>query len=130
MRRGPFWSRTAVWMQRRDINLERPPATSSLQADCSMSASAAGSSCRGSPPAGRAAGQGHIALPAGVDVRLPFFFGLRRKLQHDRALAFEKMPEQHELSVGKFQRIMVRARLVHVHLPEFGRPGEAAAWSS
>ena len=58
------------------------------------------------------------------------FFGLRRKLQHDRALAFAKMREQHDLSVGKFQRIMVRARLVHVHLPEFGRPGEAAAWSS
>ena len=56
------------------------------------------------------------------------FFGLRRKLQHDRALAFAKMREQHDLSVGKFQRIMVRARLVHVHLPESGdrvrqRPG-------
>jgi hypothetical protein len=48
------------------------------------------------------------------------FFGLRRKLQHDRALAFAKMREQHDLSVGKFQRIMVRARLVHVHLPESG----------
>ena len=57
-----------------------------------------------------------------MDVRLPFFFGLRRKLQHDRALAFAKMREQHDLSVGKFQRIMVRARLVHVHLPESGDP--------
>jgi hypothetical protein len=74
-----------------------------------------------SPPAGRAAGQGHIALPAGVDVRLPFF-GLRRKLQHDPGLAFAKMREQHDLSVGKFQRIMVRARLVHVHLPESSEP--------
>jgi hypothetical protein len=53
-----------------------------------------------------------------VDVRLPFF-GLRRKLQHDRALASR---EQHDLAVGKFQRIMVRARLVHVHLPESGDP--------
>jgi hypothetical protein len=50
------------------------------------------------------------------------FFGLRRKLQHDRALAFAKMREQHDLSVGKFQRIMVRARLVDVHLPESGDP--------
>ena len=47
---------------------------------------------------------------------------VRRKLQHDRALAFAKMREQHDLSVGKFQRIMVRARLVHVHLPELGDP--------
>jgi hypothetical protein len=32
------------------------------------------------------------------------------------------MREQHDLAVGKFQRIMVRARLVHVHLPESGDP--------
>ena len=46
------------------------------------------------------------------------FFGLRRKLQHDRALAFAKMREQHDLAVGKFERIMVRAGLVHVDLLE------------
>jgi hypothetical protein len=33
------------------------------------------------------------------------FFGLRRKLQHDRALAFAKMREHHDLAVRKFQRI-------------------------
>jgi len=43
---------------------------------------------------------------------------VRRKLQHDRALAFAKMREQHDLAVGKFQRIMVGAGVVHVHLPE------------
>jgi hypothetical protein len=46
------------------------------------------------------------------------FLGLRRKLQHGRALAFAKMREQHDLSIGKFQRIMVRAGVVHVHLPK------------
>ena len=97
-----------------------------------MSAPAAGSSCRGK-------GSARLRVVQPVKGTSRFrqewifgfrFFGLRRKLQHDRALAFAKMREQHDLSVGKFQRIMVRARLVHVHLPEFGRPGEAAAWSS
>ena len=46
------------------------------------------------------------------------FLRLCRKLQHGRALAFAKMRQQHDLAVGKLQRIMVRAGVVHVHLPE------------
>ena len=46
------------------------------------------------------------------------FLGLRRELQYGRALAFAKMREQHDLAVGKLQRIMVGAEVVHVHLPE------------
>ena len=46
------------------------------------------------------------------------FFCLRGKLQHGRALALAKMREQHDLAVWKFQRIMMRAAIVHVHLPE------------
>ena len=44
--------------------------------------------------------------------------GLGRKLQHSRALAFAKMREQYDLAARKLQRIMVRAGVVHVHLPE------------
>jgi len=47
-------------------------------------------------------------------------FWLGRKLQHGRALAFAKMRDQHNLAVGKFQRIMMGAGVIHVHLPEPG----------
>lgn len=46
------------------------------------------------------------------------FLRLRRKLEHSHALAFAKMRQQHDLAVGKLQRIMVRAGVVPVHLPE------------
>ena len=46
------------------------------------------------------------------------FLRLRRKLEHGRALAFAKMRQQHDRAVGKLQRIMVRAGVVHVHLPK------------
>ena len=40
------------------------------------------------------------------------FLGLRRELQYGRALAFAKMRDQHDLAVGKLQRIMVGAEVV------------------
>ena len=40
------------------------------------------------------------------------FLRLRRKLEHSRALAFAKMRQQHDLAVGKLQRIMVGAEVV------------------
>ena len=65
---------------------------------------------------GRAAGQRRPRFRQMFGFR---FFGLCWKLQHDRALpAFAKMREQHDLAVGKFERIMVRAGLVHVDLLE------------
>ena len=47
-------------------------------------------------------------------------FWLGRKLQHGRALAFVEMRDQHNLAVGKFQRIMMGAGVIHVDLPEPG----------
>jgi len=45
---------------------------------------------------------------------------LGRELQYGSALACTKMREQHDLAVRKLQRIMVRAGIVYVHLPEPG----------
>ena len=47
-------------------------------------------------------------------------FWLGRELQHGRPLTCAEMREQHDLAVGKFQRIMMRAGIVHVHLTESG----------
>ena len=41
-------------------------------------------------------------------------FRLGRKLQHRRALTFAKMRDQHNLTVGKFQRIMMGQGVVGV----------------
>jgi hypothetical protein len=43
---------------------------------------------------------------------------LSRKLQHGHALPFSQACHPHDLSVGEFQRIMMRVRIRHVHLPE------------
>jgi hypothetical protein len=43
---------------------------------------------------------------------------LGRELQHGRLLTCTEMREQHDLAVGKLQRIMMRAGIVRVHLPE------------
>ena len=43
---------------------------------------------------------------------------LGRELQHGRLLTCTKMREQHDLAVGKLQRIMMRAGIVHVYLTE------------
>src|ERR1700730_10537644 len=63
-----------------------------------------------------------------TDVRNPFwgfYFGrcdrLRRKLEHRGFLTFIKLGEQHHLSVGEFQRIMMSVGLVLVDLPKDGR---------
>ena len=41
-----------------------------------------------------------------------------RHLQHARALAFAEARHENDLAVGKFQRVVVHARLVRVDLPE------------
>ena len=43
---------------------------------------------------------------------------LGRELQHGRLLTCAEMREQHDLAVGKLQRIMMRAGIVHVYLTE------------
>ena len=62
-----------------------------------------------------------------TDVRNPllgFHFGcgngLCRKLKYRRLLTFIKLGQQHHLSIGKFQRIMMSVGLVLVDLPEDG----------
>ena len=45
-------------------------------------------------------------------------FRLGRKLQYRSALACTEMREQHDLSVGKLQCIVMRAGIAHVHLTE------------
>ena len=40
------------------------------------------------------------------------------ELQYRRALPSAKMGEQNDLAVGKFQRVVERAGLVHVHVPK------------
>ena len=47
---------------------------------------------------------------------------VRRKLQHDRALAFAKMREQHDLSVGKFQAHHGGCRACPCSPAGFGHP--------
>jgi hypothetical protein len=43
---------------------------------------------------------------------------LGRELQHGPLLACTEMREQHDLSVGKLQCIVMRAGIAHVHLTE------------
>jgi hypothetical protein len=68
-------------------------------------------------------------ISASADVcnaRLSFYIGyiigsrLRngRQLQHGRVLAYAQASEQHDLPVGELKGIMVRVRIVQVHLPE------------
>src|SRR6516162_6286056 len=47
--------------------------------------------------------------------------GLRRKLEHCRFLTFEQGSQQNDLTVWKFQRIVMGVRVVPVDLPEDGR---------
>src|SRR5581483_797731 len=46
----------------------------------------------------------------------------RRQLQHIRVLAFAELRDQHQLAVGKFQRIVMHVGLVEVDLPEKSDP--------
>ena len=46
---------------------------------------------------------------------------LRRKLKHHCFLTLQHVGQQHHLSIGKFQRIVMRSRVVLVHLPKDGR---------
>ena len=62
-----------------------------------------------------------------TDLMHPFLglhFGCRnqfcRKLENRRPLTFEQVIQQHHLPVRKFQRIMMRQRLLLVDLPEDG----------
>jgi hypothetical protein len=56
---------------------------------------------------------------------LGFDFGccnrLRRKLEHRCFLTFPQVSQQDHLPIGKFQRIMMRSRVVLVDLPKDGR---------
>ena len=62
-----------------------------------------------------------------TDVRNPlgFYLGhrarLRRKLEHRCFLTFNQVGQQHHLAVRKFQRIVMRSRVVLVDLPKDGR---------
>jgi len=47
--------------------------------------------------------------------------GLCRKLEHGCFLAFHHVGQEHDLSIRKLQRIMMRPRLVLVHLSKDGR---------
>jgi len=51
---------------------------------------------------------------------LCFLCGARRsrQLQHGRVLAFAQPGEQNDLSIRKFQRVVVRRRLFLIDLPE------------
>jgi hypothetical protein len=51
---------------------------------------------------------------------------LRRKLKHRCFLTFQQIGQQHHLSIGKFQSIMMRSRVVLVHLPKDG--GRVREW--
>jgi hypothetical protein len=63
---------------------------------------------------------------------------LRRKLENRCYLALQQVSQQHHSPVGKFQRIMMRSRVVLVDLPKDGRrviedlrsPGKQAAWAA
>ena len=46
---------------------------------------------------------------------------LHRKLKHRRFLPFEQVGQQYHLAVRKFQRIVMRSRVVLVDLPKDGR---------
>src|ERR1700730_12548209 len=71
---------------------------------------------------------------------LDFYFSrgnrLRRKLEHRCFLTFNQVGQQHHLAVRKFQRIVMRSRVVLVDLPKDGRrviedtrfPTEQAVW--
>jgi hypothetical protein len=73
---------------------------------------------------------------------LGFFFsgcnGLRWKLEHLCFLTLQQVSQQHHSSVGKFQRIMMRSRVVRSDLPKGGRrvfdyyhpPSEQTAWAA
>jgi hypothetical protein len=56
---------------------------------------------------------------------LGFYFsrgdGLRRKLEHRCFLTLPQISQQDHLPIGKFQRIMMRSRVVLVDLPEDSR---------
>jgi hypothetical protein len=56
-------------------------------------------------------------------LRLYFSRGNRlcRKLEHRCFLTLQQVSQQHHLPVGKFQRIMMRSRVVLVDLPKDGR---------
>jgi hypothetical protein len=66
--------------------------------------------------------------PQSTDVRNPFLgFGfsrcdrLRRKLEHSCFPTFQHVGQQHHLPIGKFQRIVMRSRVVLIDLPKDGR---------
>src|SRR5262245_20048070 len=68
-----------------------------------------------------------VAVCKSADVRDPFLglrlgcgSGLCRKLEHCCFLTFEHVSEEHDLSVWKFQRIVMCSRVVLVDLPEDG----------
>jgi len=48
--------------------------------------------------------------------------GVRGQLQHRRALTHAQMREQHDLAVGELNRIVMRAWIIHVDLPEPSNP--------
>jgi hypothetical protein len=64
--------------------------------------------------------------------------GLRWKLEHCCFLTLQQVSQQHHSSVGKFQRIMMRSRVVLSDLPKGGRrvfdyyhlPSEQTAWAA
>ncbi|MBX9844453.1 MAG: hypothetical protein K2Z80_21860 [Xanthobacteraceae bacterium] len=66
-------------------------------------------------------------LGSACDLRSAFRTRLGRQLQHGHALPFGQACHPHDLSVGEFQRIMMRVRICEVHLPEAGNllPGLA-----
>ena len=52
---------------------------------------------------------------------LLFYLGrLRRKLKHRCFLTFKQVCQVHHLPIGKFQRIMMRSRIVLIDLPKDG----------
>jgi hypothetical protein len=74
-------------------------------------------------------GRNTHAVCKSTDVGDPFLVlhfgrshGLCWKLEHCRFLAFHHVRQEYDLSIWKFQRIMMSSRLVLVDLPEDGRP--------
>jgi hypothetical protein len=56
-----------------------------------------------------------------LGLRLGYGSGLCRKLEHRCFLTFNQVSQGHDLAVWKFQRIMMRMRIVLVDSPEDGR---------
>src|SRR5262245_33293027 len=57
---------------------------------------------------------GHAGLRLSLDSPLL----LHGQLQDRGALPWTQVRQQHDLAAGKFERVVVRAGIIHVHLPE------------